>query len=103
LEKYNTLPTAENPASPLAFQNKLRYVKAWSDYYGRPVHSGEFGAVTKADPASRAHFYAAFRAEAERDHLGWAIWDWSAGFRYWDNPAGQPMPGMAEALFGKSQ
>jgi len=100
IHRYNTLPTAENPSSPLAFESKIRYVRAWSDYYGRPCHIGEFGAFTNADPASRAHFYAAFRQTAEAQQLGWAIWDWSAGFRYWDKKAGHPMPGMAEALFG---
>jgi endoglucanase len=100
IQRYNTLPTEENPSSPRAFESKLRYVHAWSDYYGRPCHIGEFGAYTKADAASRARFYAAFRRTAEEQHLGWAIWDWSAGFRFWDKKTGQPMPGMAEALFG---
>ena len=103
IQRYNTLPTAENPSSPLAFERKLRYVEAWSEYYHRPLHIGEFGAYTRADAASRAHFYAAFRTAAEEDHLGWAIWDWSAGFRYWDKQTGKPMPGMAQALFGKSR
>lgn len=101
IDRYNTLPTAENPSSPLAFTDKLRYVHAWSDYYGRPVHLGEFGAFTKADEQSRANFYAAFRRVAEREHIGWCIWDWSAGFRYWDKKNNAPMPGMHEALFGK--
>jgi endoglucanase len=101
IHRYNTLPTPENPSSPIAFEAKLRYVRAWSDYYGRPAHLGEFGAYTRADAASRARFYAAFRRAAEKDQLGWAIWDWSAGFRYWDKKAGRPMPGMAEALFGE--
>ncbi len=47
-EKYNTLPADKNPSSPLAFTGKLKYIRAWSDYYGRPVHLGEFGAYTKA-------------------------------------------------------
>jgi endoglucanase len=100
IDRYNTLPTAQNPSSPLAFTDRLRYVRAWSDYYGRPVHLGEFGAFTKADEQSRANFYAAFRHAAEREHIGWCIWDWSAGFRYWDKKNNAPMPGMHEALFG---
>ena len=28
----------------VAFADKLKYARAWSDYYGRPVHVGEFGA-----------------------------------------------------------
>jgi len=101
IHRYNTLPATENPSSARAFENKLRFVRAWSDYYGRPAHLGEFGAYTQADAASRARFYAAFRLAAEQQALGWAIWDWSAGFRYWDKQAGRPMPGVAEALFGK--
>ncbi len=100
IHKYNTLPTAENPSSALAFAGKLRYIRAWSDYYGRPVHLGEFGAYIKAGQPSRANFYAAFRQVAEAQHIGWCIWDWSANFRYWDKTTGQPLPGMHEALFG---
>lgn len=103
LHKYNTLPADQNPSSPLAFAAKLHYLRAWSDYYGRPVHLGEFGAYIKADEPSRANFYAAFRAAAERQHIGWCIWDWSANFRYWDKASNRPMPGMRAALFGKSE
>jgi endoglucanase len=101
IEKYNTLPTSQNPSSPLAFTDKLKYIRAWSDFYGRPVHLGEFGAYIKADPQSRANFYSAFRRAAEQEQLGWAIWDWSANFCYWDKKNDRPMPGMHEALFDK--
>lgn len=100
IRKYNTLPTVQNPSSALAFTGKLKYVHDWSDFYGRPAHLGEFGAYTKADQPSRAHFYAAMRRTAEAQNLGWCIWDWSAGFRYWDKTTGQPLPGMHDALFG---
>lgn len=103
LKKYNTLPQGENPSSPLAFAGKLKYIRAWSDYYGRPVHLGEFGAYTKADEESRVHFYAAFRRSAEQDQIGWCIWDWSSGFRYWDKKNNRPMAGMHAALFGKTE
>jgi len=101
IHRYNTLPTAQNPSSPLAFTGELKLARAWSDYYGRPVHVGEFGCFTKADPESRARFYEAFRRACDENQLGWAIWDWSAGFRYWDKAKNQPAPGMREALFGK--
>jgi endoglucanase len=101
IEKYNTLPTEKNPSSPLAFTGKLKYLHAWSDHYGRPVHLGEFGAYIKADEQSRANFYSAFRRTAETEQLGWCIWDWSANFRYWDKKNNAPMPGMREALFAK--
>ena len=101
IARYNTLPTDQNPSSPTAFRGELEYCRAWSDYYGRPIHLGEFGALTTADPVSRANFYAAFRHACEAQNIGWAIWDWSAGFRYWDKKNHRPMPGMREALFVK--
>ncbi len=99
-EKYNTLPADKNPSGPAAFRDKLRFVHAWSDHYGYPVHLGEFGAYIKADPASRANFYATFRRAAAAENLGWCIWDWSANFRYWDKTNNCPLPGMHAALFG---
>ncbi len=103
IKKYNTLPTEQNPSSPAAFAGKFKYLRAWSDYYGRPVHIGEFGAYTKGDQASRVHFYTAFRQAAEAEKLGWCIWDWSSGFRYWDKKNNRPVPGMATALFGRKE
>jgi endoglucanase len=103
INKYNTLPAAQNPSSPLAFAEKLKYVHDWADYYGRPVHLGEFGAYTRADEQSRVNFYTAFRKAAESQKLGWCIWDWNSGFRYWDKSAHGPMPGMHDALFGQSE
>ncbi len=101
IARYNTLPADKNPSSALAFTDKLKFVREWSDYYGRPAHLGEFGAYIKADAQSRAHFYEAFRKAAEQNRLGWCIWDWSANFHYWDKPNNQPAPGMHAALFGK--
>ena len=103
IEKYNTLPAEQNPSSSRAFTGKLKYIHAWADYYGRPVHLGEFGAYTKADEDSRVNFYSAFRRACEKENLGWCIWDWSAGFRYWDTKNSAPMPGMHDELFGKEK
>lgn len=103
LNQYNRLPANQNPSSPLAFRDKLAYIRAWSDYYGRPIHLGEFGAYTKADQASRVHFYSAFRSACEQEQIGWCIWDWNSGFHYWDKEHNCPAPGMHEALFGKGE
>ncbi len=86
----------------MAFQGSIDQAKEWSEYYGRPIHVGEFGCFTTADPVSRANYYRAFREAAEKAKIGWAIWDWKAGFRYWNEKTGRPEPGMHEALFGKS-
>jgi endoglucanase len=99
LERYNTLSTAKNPCSALAFRRPMQQAKEWSEYYGRPVHVGEFGCYTGADVSSRARFYAEFRRALDEFGLGWAMWDWKAGFKYWDDKTGQPASGMREALF----
>ena len=101
LKDYNSLPVGQNPSSRKAFVGKLQFARQWSDYYGRPVHMGEFGCFTSADAGSRARYYAEFRRALEQERIGWAIWDWKAGFRYWDEKKEQPMPGMREALFGQ--
>ena len=44
-----------------------------------------------------------FREAAEESKIGWAIWDWKAGFHYWNEKTGRPEPGMRQALFGKAQ
>ncbi|MDB6021653.1 MAG: retaining beta-glycosidase [Pedosphaera sp.] len=101
LKRYNTLPSALNPSSSAAFEGTMKLARRWSEYYGRPVHVGEFGCFTGADPMSRARFYAEFRRVCAEQKLGWAIWDWNAGFRYWDPQKNEPAPGMREALFGR--
>ena len=101
IKKYNTLATEKNPSSARAFTERLKYVRAWSDFYGRPIHLGEFGAYTKADAQSRANFYAAFRRTAEELKIGWCIWDWNANFHYWNAVENRAVPGMHAALFGK--
>jgi endoglucanase len=102
INTYNTEPMATNPSSSLAFQGAVDQAKEWSEYYGRPIHVGEFGCFTKADPVSRANYYRAFRDSAEKANIGWAIWDWNAGFHYWNDKTGKAEPGMHEALFGNT-
>jgi endoglucanase len=101
VKAYNSEPTATNPSSPRAFAGALADAREWSNYYGRPIHVGEFGCFTTADPRSRANYYRAFRETAEAAQIGWALWDWRAGFRYWNEKAGRPETGMHEALFGE--
>jgi endoglucanase len=102
VKKYNNEPATRNPSSPKAFQGLIDQAKEWSEYYGRPIYIGEFGCYTGADPASRAHYYNAFRQAAEQAKFGWAIWDWKAGFHYWNEKSNSAEPGMHEALFGRS-
>jgi endoglucanase len=101
IKSYNTRPTESNPISPRVMDQAVARIKEWSDYYGRPVYLGEFGAFTSADPISRANYYREFRRRLEAADVGWAIWDWRAGFNYWNPKTNAPEPGMHDALFGK--
>jgi endoglucanase len=100
---YNTVPADGNPSSPIAFKSKLQLAGQWSAYYGRPVHVGEFGCYSVAEPVSRARFYTEFRSAVDAQGLGWAMWDWNAGFRYWDPATGRPAPGLPAAMFPPPQ
>lgn len=95
---YNSKGSAVNPSSPFAFQSRLRSVRNWANYWGRPVIIGEWGCYEKADAVSRLKFIEAFRVSADALGLGWTMWDWKAGFHY--IKGGQPEPkGMREAVF----
>jgi len=96
--QYNTFPTASNPSGPAAFTAKILNVRKWADYWGRPVHVGEFGCYEKADAQSRVRFYAEIRKTMDELGLGWAMWDWKAGFHYIKNSQPDP-PGMRDAIF----
>lgn len=98
-DQYNTLPTALNPCSSNAFIAALEFAREWAAYYGRPVHVGEFGAYSTSDAVSRARFYREMREAMDRRGLGWAAWDWKAGFYFWDRVAHEPAPGFREAFF----
>jgi hypothetical protein len=98
IRDYNNLPAGNNPSGPAAFRGRFEFIKQWSDYYGRPVHVGEFGAFETVDTQSRLNYYREKRRALDEFGLGWAIWDWKAGFHYWKEGAPDP-PGLREALF----
>jgi endoglucanase len=99
LDAYNTRPGSDNPCTAATFEGLLDDAVAWSKHFGRPIHIGEFGCYQKADPASRARYIRDFRLAAEKRGLPWAMWDWKAGFGYWDEASNKPI--LRDALFGK--
>jgi hypothetical protein len=48
---------------------------------------------------SRIRYYGAAREAFDRFRCGWTLWDWKAGFRYWNPDTRSPVTGMREALF----
>ena len=103
IHRYNSLPTDQNPSSPNAFRKSLQLAKDWSLKNNRPIHVGEFGCYIRADTASRQRFYTEFKKALDEMGFAFAMWDWKAGFRYWDDATKKPAPGMHEAMFGRAR
>jgi len=99
IRAYNTRRGRDNPSGPAAFEASLDEAMAWSKRFGRPIHVGEFGAYREADPSSRERYVRDFRRAAEQRGMPWALWEWKAGFGYWDEAENRPL--LREALFGR--
>jgi endoglucanase len=91
IDGYNTLPAAQNPCSPRAIRETLDAARAWSLYFGRPIHLGEFGSHKVGDHASRARHLLDVRTLAEARQIPWTLWDWKASFAYWDPARNRPL------------
>ncbi len=91
VEGYNTLPGDRNPCSARAVRELLDLAREWSAHFGRPVHLGEFGSHDAGEPASRARYARDVRILAEARKIPWTLWDWKAGFAYWDSRKNQPL------------
>jgi endoglucanase len=78
---YNSLPVQENPNGPKAVYEYMKTVEAYLSATGRRVYMGEFGVADTVDPTSRENWLRLVRSEAERRHIGWALWDDGARFR----------------------
>ena len=90
VEGYNTRPADQNPCSANAVKELLDLARTWSNYFGRPVHLGEFGSHDTGDLASRSRYTHDVRTLAEARQIPWALWDWKAGFGYWDPETNRP-------------
>ncbi len=98
IERYNTLPTAQNPSSQNIVRELLDLAHVWSQHFGRPVHLGEFGAHDTGDDATRARYIRDVRMLAEARGIPWTLWEWKANFGYWDPRKNEAR--FKEALFG---
>lgn len=98
IESYNTLPSDRNPSSPDVLARRLQKIARWAEHTGRPVYVGEFGCFETAEDETRTAYYQSIREQLDALNLGWAMWDWKAGFHYIKDGAPDP-PGMRAAMF----
>jgi endoglucanase len=78
---YNSVTAERNPSGPSTLRIEFDRASQYAATTGRRVYLGEFGAVDKADMASRVRFVAAVREEAEKRGIAWCYWDDGGGFQ----------------------
>lgn len=62
-------------------ENSIEFAAKWSTLHHAPVYCGEFGVLRDyAPPAMRAQWIHDMRVALERNHIGWAMWDYQANF-----------------------
>lgn len=98
LDGYSTLPGPENPGGPRAVRAEFEKVDRYITATGRPVYLGEFGAIDRADPASREAYVRLVRQEAELRRIAWAYWDDGGTFKAMDVKTGEWVPYLRRAL-----
>lgn len=85
--RYNTLPAAQNPSGPTTIAEEFDLARRFTEKTKLPVYLGEFGAIDKADAASRVTWTRAVRQEAEKRGIPWTYWDDGASFKIYDPKA----------------
>ena len=81
LDGYNQKPIAENTNGPKAIFDYFKIVEDYVTSSHRRVYLGEFGVADSADPQSRENWLRIVKREAERRHIGWALWDDGGRFK----------------------
>ena len=62
-------------------ENTIEFAAKWSQIHHVPVYCGEFGVHRPYAPAdSRARWLHDMRVSLEKNHIGWAMWDYQGGF-----------------------
>ena len=70
-----------SPAERHAVVRDLDKAIVWAVEHRRPIYLGEFGAYSKADLESRARWTAFVAQQAVERKMGFAYWEFCAGFR----------------------
>ena len=82
-------------------ERTIGFAKRWSDLHGVPVYCGEFGVLRDyADPGMRAAWLHDMVTTLNKDHIGWAMWDYQANFGLVrkENGTTTPDPAIVKAL-----
>jgi endoglucanase len=78
----------------------LDMARDWSRETGRPIWVGEFGAIGRADHASRLHYTRALRQAIEERGFTWAYWEIASHFGLYDPVRDRWDEALKQALLG---
>ncbi len=79
---------------------RFEAVDAWAREHRVPIYLGEFGAIAKADMASRWRWTNFVRNQAERRGWAWAYWEFRSGFGAFDLSEGRWNPLLSALMPG---
>ncbi len=96
---YNSAPVTENSNGPKAVFDYFQIVEDYVKTTKRRVYMGEWGVSVNADPKSRESWIRLVRKEAEKRHIGWAIWDDGGAFKAMDVKQGTWVAPIEAGLF----
>lgn len=98
INSYNRDPLRTNPSGPVSVEKAFGQIDDFVKKTGRPVMMGEFGAINKADEASRERWYRLVRQQAERRGIPWTVWDDGGRFQLMNVQTGEWNVPLARAL-----
>lgn len=71
----------ENRWDAARVENTIEFAAKWSTLHHAPVYCGEFGVLRDyAPPVARAQWLHDMRVALEKNHIGWAMWDYQENF-----------------------
>jgi endoglucanase len=82
-------------------ENTVEFAAKWSTLHHVPVYCGEFGVHRPyAPPAARAQWIHDMRVALDKNHIGWAMWDYQTNFGVVIKANGvtTPDPAIVQAL-----
>jgi endoglucanase len=82
-------------------ERTIEYARKWSEANRVPVYCGEFGVLRDyVDPAMRAAWLHDMVTALEKNHIGWAMWDYQDNFGLVRRQNGLPVadPQIVQAL-----
>lgn len=87
-------------------ENTISFAAKWSKLHHAPVYCGEFGVFQKfSPPSARAQWLHDMRVAMEKNHIGWAMWDYKGGFNVVteENGVAKPDAPIVQALGLRAQ